>query len=122
MANFPEPIIKLPQAVIPLEGVTAFLSQSPDHQIVFMEFAEDVDLPEHRNSAQWESYWRVKSNGSLMGSPTGLQKATVTLFRMGLTIPAKYSQGTAILLFLIKRIGIISKLWLVNKIINNIKA
>ncbi len=50
---FPEPIRNLPQADIPLKGVTAFLSQGENHQIVFMEFKEDVDLPEHTHNAQW---------------------------------------------------------------------
>jgi len=49
---FPEPIRNLPLADIPLKGVTGFLSQAEDHQIVFMEFKEDVDLPEHSHNAQ----------------------------------------------------------------------
>jgi len=49
---FPEPIRNLPQADIPLKGVSAFLSQADSHQILFMEFSEDVDLPEHAHAAQ----------------------------------------------------------------------
>lgn len=49
---FPEPILKLPEADIPLEGITAFLSQSDDHQIIFMEFSKDIDLPEHSHAGQ----------------------------------------------------------------------
>ncbi|MBF0377276.1 MAG: cupin domain-containing protein [Desulfamplus sp.] len=49
---FPEPIKKLPQANIPLDGVTAYLSQADSHQILFMEFEKDVDLPEHSHQAQ----------------------------------------------------------------------
>jgi quercetin dioxygenase-like cupin family protein len=51
--NFPEPITNLPQADIPLKSVTAFLAQGQNHQIIFMEFAEDVDLPEHSHESQW---------------------------------------------------------------------
>ncbi len=50
---FPEPIRNLPQADIPLDGITAYLSQAQNHQIIFMEFAEDVELPEHSHEAQW---------------------------------------------------------------------
>ena len=50
---FPEPIIKLPEADIPIKGISAFLSQGDDHQIIMMEFAEDVDLPEHVHAGQW---------------------------------------------------------------------
>lgn len=49
---FPGPIRNLPQADIPLAGATAFLSQTDTHQILFMEFDKDVDLPEHSHAAQ----------------------------------------------------------------------
>jgi len=49
---FPEMVKALPQADIPLDGVTAYLSQSDTHQILFMEFQKDVDLPEHSHAAQ----------------------------------------------------------------------
>jgi len=50
---FPDPVRKLPLADIPLPGITAHLSQSETHQIVFMAFAEDIDLPEHAHESQW---------------------------------------------------------------------
>jgi quercetin dioxygenase-like cupin family protein len=50
---FPEPIRNLPQADIPLKGITAYLSQADAHQIIFMEFSEDVDLAEHSHESQW---------------------------------------------------------------------
>ena len=54
MSNiFPEPIMKLPEADIPMKGISAYLSQGYDHQIIFMEFAEDIDLPEHAHAGQW---------------------------------------------------------------------
>ena len=49
---FPQPIRDLPEADIPLEGVKAYLSQSDSHQIIFMEFEKEVDLPEHSHAAQ----------------------------------------------------------------------
>lgn len=50
---FPEPIRNLPEADIPLEGVKAYLSQSENHQIIFMEFSEDIEVPEHSHESQW---------------------------------------------------------------------
>jgi len=50
---FPEPILNLPEADIPLKGIKAYLSQGNNHQIIFMEFTEDVDLPEHAHESQW---------------------------------------------------------------------
>lgn len=49
---FPETIRNLPEADIPLDGITAYLSQSDTHQILFMQFEEDADLPEHSHAAQ----------------------------------------------------------------------
>jgi quercetin dioxygenase-like cupin family protein len=49
---FPEPIRNLPEADIPIDGIKAYLSQSNTHQIIFMEFEKDVDLPEHAHAAQ----------------------------------------------------------------------
>ena len=49
---FPEPIRNLPKADIPLDGITAYLSQSDTHQILFMQFEEDVNLPEHSHASQ----------------------------------------------------------------------
>ena len=52
-STFPEPITKLPKADIPLQGVSAYLSQGDTHQIVFMEFVDDIAVPEHAHGAQW---------------------------------------------------------------------
>ena len=52
-AVFPKPITDLPRADIPLGGVEAYLSQSEGHQILFMEFREEVELPEHAHESQW---------------------------------------------------------------------
>lgn len=53
MNIFPEPVLKLPEADIPLKGLKAYLSQGEDHQIIFMQFAEDVELQEHSHESQW---------------------------------------------------------------------
>lgn len=50
---FPKPIVDLPEADISINGIKAFLSQGLNHQIIFMEFSEDVDLPEHFHESQW---------------------------------------------------------------------
>lgn len=50
---FPDPIKNLPKADIPLNGLTAYLSQSETHQILFMQFEEDIELPEHSHESQW---------------------------------------------------------------------
>lgn len=49
---FPDPIRKLPIADIPIEGLEAYLSNGTDHQLVFMQFEKDANLPEHAHAAQ----------------------------------------------------------------------
>ncbi len=43
----------LPKPDIPHDELTAYLSQSDSHQILFMEFEKDVDLPEHSHADQF---------------------------------------------------------------------
>lgn len=50
---FPKEILNLPKADIPIKGVKAHLSQGDNHQIIFMKFSEDVELPEHSHESQW---------------------------------------------------------------------
>ncbi len=52
---FPEPIRSLPLADIGLDGLKAYLSQGDSHQVLFMEFSEDAQVPEHSHEAQWTS-------------------------------------------------------------------
>jgi quercetin dioxygenase-like cupin family protein len=51
---FPKPIQELPQVDFPFPTVTGYLSQGQNHQIVFMEFTDDTDIPEHSHQSQWE--------------------------------------------------------------------
>jgi len=50
---FSDSIINLGEADIPFEGAKAYLSQGDNHQILFMEFDKDIDLPEHSHGSQW---------------------------------------------------------------------
>ena len=49
---FPDPIRKLPKADIPIEGLTAYLSQADTHQTLYMQFEKTVELPEHEHADQ----------------------------------------------------------------------
>lgn len=54
MSNlFPEPITSLPEVDMPFPNYQAYLSQGENHQIIFMQFNEDIDLPEHSHESQW---------------------------------------------------------------------
>ena len=71
---FPEPITRLPEADVPLKGLQAFLAQGGAHQILFMEFAEDVDLPEHRHESQWAVVLEGKIRLTIGGETREYQK------------------------------------------------
>ena len=50
---FPKIITCLPQADIPIEGLTSYLLQGTNHQVISMSFEKDVEVPEHSHEAQW---------------------------------------------------------------------
>ena len=50
---FPESVHALPEADLPFTGARAWLSQGEGHQILFMQFDQDIDLPEHSHAGQW---------------------------------------------------------------------
>ena len=51
---FPPFIRALPQIDLPLPGVTGWLIQGQDKQVVFVEFLETVEVPDHAHEDQWE--------------------------------------------------------------------
>lgn len=65
---FPKPITDLPEAAVSLEGLKAYLFQGKNHQIIFMEFEKDVDLPEHSHESQWEIVLEGRVDLSVEGS------------------------------------------------------
>jgi quercetin dioxygenase-like cupin family protein len=50
---FPEIILNLPEADIPIEGLHAYLFQGENQQFVFMAFEKDEEVSEHIHEAQW---------------------------------------------------------------------
>ena len=51
---FPGFIRSLPQIDLPLPGVSGWLIQGEDKQVVFVEFLETVEVPDHAHEDQWE--------------------------------------------------------------------
>jgi len=58
---FPEMIRVLPEADIPIDGLKAYISQSDNHQILFMRCDEDTEVAEHSH----ESHWSVVLEGKI---------------------------------------------------------
>ena len=52
--QFPDFVSQFTEADVPFEGVNARLIQDGHSQVVFMEFAQAVEVPEHSHQEQWE--------------------------------------------------------------------
>ena len=92
---FPEPITNLPQADIPLNGIKAYLSQAQDHQILFMEFTEDIEVPEHSHQAQWGTVIAGKIDLTIDGHKRTYTKGDSVFIPKGAKHSAKVYAGYA---------------------------
>ena len=50
---FPKPVLDLPRADIPVEGLKAYIAQGEHFQILYMEFEKDAIIEEHSHESQW---------------------------------------------------------------------
>lgn len=50
--QYPDFITKLPRADVPMAGVTGWLSQAKDHQIVFFDIEPVGEIPPHSHGEQ----------------------------------------------------------------------
>lgn len=96
---FPEPILNLPEADIPLKGINAYLSQGSDHQIIFMSFSEDVDLPEHSHESQWGIVLEGKIDLIIDGVKNTYQKGDRYFIPKGVRHSGKIYAGYADITF-----------------------
>ena len=96
---FPEPIINLPQADIPIEGLQAFLSQGDTHQILFMQFEKDVELPEHAHESQWGVVLEGRIELVIGGVPQAFEKGDRYYIPAGVPHSGKIHAGYADITF-----------------------
>ena len=92
---FPDPIRNLPLADIPISGLKAYLSQSDTHQILFMEFAEDIEVPEHSHASQWGVVLKGKSELTIDGERHIFEKGDHYFIPSGVMHSAKIYAGYA---------------------------
>jgi quercetin dioxygenase-like cupin family protein len=52
--RFPQFVTDLSEVALPLAGARAWLIQGDRQQVVFMEFSQAVEVPEHSHREQWE--------------------------------------------------------------------
>lgn len=92
---FPEPIRNLPQADILFDGITAYLSQAENHQVIFMEFTEDVEVPQHSHEAQWGVVLAGKIDLTIDGVEHTYTKGDSVFIQKGAKHSAKVYAGYA---------------------------
>ena len=96
---FSAPIRKLPEADIPLDGIRAYLSQAQDHQLIFMQFEKDVDLPEHSHAVQAGFVLNGKINLTIDGIKREYKKGDIYFISEGVVHSGKIFPGYADITF-----------------------
>jgi len=96
---FPKIVRMLPQADIGIPSAHLFVSQSSDHQIVFMEFEEDLDLSEHTHESQWEYVIQGKVDLTVEGKTKTYQKGDSFFIPKGYVHSGKIYAGYASIAF-----------------------
>ena len=96
---FPKPITNLPEADIPIEGIKAYLSQSATHQILFMEFGQDVELPQHAHADQVGIVLEGRIDLTIDGKPQTYTKGDRYYIAEGALHSAKIHAGYADITF-----------------------
>ena len=54
LKGFPEFVRSLPELDLPFPGARGWLIGGEKQQVVFVEFSETVEVPEHQHEEQWE--------------------------------------------------------------------
>lgn len=86
-------IADLPQADIPVEGVKGYISQAQDHQIVFMEFDRDCDIPPIAMASNGARLFVAKSISPSPVKNTNYAQAIPTTFPPKSNTRQRYSQA-----------------------------
>lgn len=104
MVNFfPEPILNLPKADIPIDSLEAYLSQGVNHQILFMEFENNVELPEHSHEAQYGIILKGKIEITIDGLTKTYQRGDTYFIPKDINHSAKIYAGYADITFFNQR-------------------
>ena len=92
---FPEPILNLPKADIPIDGLIAYLIQGINHQILFMEFRKNVEISEHSHEAQWGVILKGKIDLNINGLTKTFKKGDSYFIPKDIKHSAKIYAGYA---------------------------
>jgi quercetin dioxygenase-like cupin family protein len=91
--QFPEIIRNLPKADIPLKGLSSYLFQGKEQQIIFMEFENGVEVSGHSHAAQWGVVLSGEIELVIEGRKTTLKKGDTYFIPAGAAHSAKIKAG-----------------------------
>jgi quercetin dioxygenase-like cupin family protein len=92
---FPEPILNLPEADIPIEGLKAYIAQGESFQILYMEFEKDVIIEEHSHESQWGVILEGQIDLAIDGKEFVFRKGDRYFIPKGVRHSAKIYKGYA---------------------------
>ena len=90
---FPDIITSFPEADIPLEGLTAWLAQGTDFQVVFLTFEKETHVPEHTHDEQWEIVLEGMVDVTMNGKISRYQKGDRFFVSAGVPHSALVHEG-----------------------------
>lgn len=90
---FPEIIANLPKADIHINGLSSYLFQGKDQQILFMEFEHGIEVPEHSHAAQWGVVLAGEIELTIDGRKNTLKKGDTYFIPAGVSHSAKIEAG-----------------------------
>jgi quercetin dioxygenase-like cupin family protein len=91
--QFPEIILNLPKADIPINGLSSYLLQGEEQQMLFMEFENDVEVPEHSHESQWGAVLSGEIELTVEGIKNTLKKGDTYFIPVGAKHSAKIKAG-----------------------------
>ena len=90
---FAEIITRLPEADIPVTGLSAYLFQGENQQIVFMDFRKDAEISEHSHQAQWGVVLDGEIELTIAGKKHSLKKGDTYFIPEGIRHSARIKKG-----------------------------
>jgi quercetin dioxygenase-like cupin family protein len=100
---YPQPITSLPEADIPFKGVKGWLSQGPDHQVVFFEIEAIGEVAPHAHGAQWGIVFRGEMDLTIGGITKIYQRGDSYFIPAGVEHSAVFRQKTWLIDFFADR-------------------
>jgi mannose-6-phosphate isomerase-like protein (cupin superfamily) len=98
--GYPDVITRLPEAQVAFKGVRAWIMQGDCNQLVFFEFAEGIDLPDHNHTyPQWGMVIDGKMELRIDGKPRICQKGDEYCIPVGAMHGAKFLRHTRVMDF-----------------------